>query len=48
MQAQTFNDGAAEAITNTFSVGRSTTQACPAVCLAHKKKMEAIYEGMPR
>jgi hypothetical protein len=33
MQARTLNDGTAEAITNTFSVGKRNLQPCPAAHL---------------
>lgn len=33
MQARTLNDGIAEAITNTFSVGKRSLQSCPAAHL---------------
>jgi hypothetical protein len=45
MQVQTLNDGVAEAITNTFSVGKSTTRPCPVAYLGRNEQMEAIHEG---
>lgn len=45
MQVQTLNDGVAEAITNAFSVGRSTPRPCPVASLGRNEQMEAIHEG---
>jgi len=46
MQAQTHNDGAAEAITNAFSVGSRTRKPRAGVFLTRKTLMHAIQEGM--
>jgi hypothetical protein len=48
MQAQTHNDGAAEAITNTFSVGRKTERPYTTAAQAYKKKLGSIYKGTTR
>ncbi|WP_166590015.1 hypothetical protein [Pseudomonas sp. BC115LW] len=48
MQAQTHNDGAAEAITNTYSVGRKTERPYTTTGQAHKKQLDSIYKGTKR
>lgn len=48
MQAQTHNEGAAEAITNTFSVGRKTERPYTTTGQVHKKQLGSIYKGTTR
>jgi hypothetical protein len=48
MQAQTHNDGAVEAITNTFSVGKKTERPSTTTGQAPKKQLGSIYKGTTR